>query len=160
MEEQSIMDPISTPTDQKRNVTQPRLEPSRIHIIPKSLCLVTIFLRSQEDCSSRSENCDNMKKTLARRGNWTEQLAVPCDSAWRRSVSKADSCWGPSMNMALTEASSGLVHLLPPRCVSTNVALITLFYLKPYAITRSLPNKSILPWDIQEPLNSSPSVSS
>lgn len=153
------MDPISTLADQKRNVTQPRLEPSRIHIIPKSLCLATIFLRSQEDCSSRSENCDNMKKTLARRGNCTEQLAVPCDSAWRRSVSKADSCWGSSMNMALAEASSGLVHLLPPRCVSTNVALITLFYLEPYAITRSLPNKSILPWDIQEPLNSSPSVS-
>lgn len=64
------MDPISTPADQKRNVTQPRFEPSRIHIIPKSLCLATIFLCSQEDCSSRiSENCDNMKKTLARRGN-------------------------------------------------------------------------------------------
>lgn len=73
-------------------------------------------------------------------------------------MSKADSCWGPSMNTALTEASSSLVHLPPPRCVSTNVALITQFYLKPYAITRSLPNKSILPWNIQEPLNSSPSV--
>lgn len=55
-------------------------------------------------------------------------------AVWAKQTAAGDPKWthGPRW---------GLVHLLPPRFVSTNVALITLFCLKPYDITQNLPNK-------------------
>lgn len=84
------------------------------------------------------------------------QLAVLCVAAQKHILRHADSCWGPGVNL---RPLPRLCQAPALRCASRDRALITLLYLKPCDVTRSLHTKSKFPCSIQGPLRFRPNIS-